>query len=396
MTAAIEAAEAGSQVVLVEKSPYLGGRVATFGSYFPKLCPPYCGLEININRIKRNRRIKLLTSSEVTSLEGVEGDFRAQLRTSCRMVNEQCTACGHCSEACPVSIPDPFNMGMDRCKAAYLPHDLAYPFRYHIDKEGCLGPECGKCLEVCEYNAIDLEAEDSELEVICGSIILATGWEPYEASLINGFRFGEHPDVISNVMFERILATNGPTGGKLIRPSDGNRPTSIAFLQCTGSRDQNHLPYCSGVCCSASLKQAIQVVDNNPEVKIRIYYIDLRVTGRNEDFLQRANDHPNIELIKGRAGKVTLVDGSLVVEAENILAGKKLSDQSDLVVLATGVVPVIPDFIIKEGQREYANNGIMAPGIHAAGMVARPMDVSATVKSATGSAIKAIQSVRKN
>ncbi|HUU41562.1 MAG TPA: FAD-dependent oxidoreductase, partial [Desulfatiglandales bacterium] len=323
ITAAIEVAEAGYQVYLVEREPYLGGRVVRINQYFPKLCPPTCGMEINFKRIKNNQRITFYTMAEVTGISGNEGDYEVNVRINPRYVNERCTCCGKCGQVCEREIPNPFNYGMDSVKAAYLPHEMAFPMRYVLAPE-IIGTDDGKkCQEACEYGAIELDMAQKTIELKVASIIVATGWEPYDASNIDNLGFGEVQNLITNVMMERLGAPNGPTGGRIIRPSDGKEVKSIAFCQCAGSRDENHLSFCSSVCCLASLKQARFVRQQYPDSKVYIFYIDLRAFGRNEDFLSGTEMDENIRMIKGKAAKITEDPDTkdVIVEAEDIAAG---------------------------------------------------------------------------
>lgn len=237
ITTAIEIAEVGHEVVLVEKLPWLGGKVVRFHEYFPKLCPPYCGLEINFKRIRNNQRIRTITSAAVKKIEGEPGNYKIVLEKAPEFINSNCTACGECENVCPVDLDDEFNFRLSKTKAAYLPHDLDFPFQYQIDHTVCKRKDCGKCLSVCKYDAIRLNAQPAIIELEAASIVEASGWEPYDASLIPDLNFGNNPDIISNVMFERYTSPNCPTKGKMIRPSNGEVPKSVVFVQCAGSRD---------------------------------------------------------------------------------------------------------------------------------------------------------------
>ncbi len=284
LTAALEAAESGAQVVLVEKSPYLGGRVAQLNKYFPKLCPPTCGLEINFKRIKNNPDITFYTMTDVTQITGQEGDFNVTLNVRPRYVNDKCVACNKCAEVCPVERVNDFNYGLDNNKAAYLPFDMAFPYQYVIDMDVCMGDACKKCEKACEYDAIHLDMTPETVNLNVGAIVLTGGWNLYDATKIDNLGFGQVANVITNMQMERLAASNGPTGGKILRPSDGKEPKSVAFVQCAGSRDENHLPYCSYICCMASLKQATYLLDQDPEAKATVFYIDIRTPGRYEQF----------------------------------------------------------------------------------------------------------------
>ena len=399
ITAAIEASAAGCEVVLVEKDPYLGGRVIRMNQYFPKLCPPSCGLEINFRRLRTSRNIRYLTLAQVESISGTPGEYRATIRQQPRFVNARCTACGACVDACPVERPNAFNYGMDTTKAIYLPAEITLPMHYVIDETVCPLSECGECLSACPYDAIDLEMAPETIEVEVQSVIWATGWEPYGADEIEGLGFAEHVDVINNVMMERLASRGGPTGGKILRPSDDREIESIAFVQCAGSRDENYLEHCSGVCCLGSLKQSRYVREQYPEAQIYIFYIDIRAPGRLEDFFASVQEDEKVELIKGKVAKITEdADGSLVVEAENTLTGERVNQTVDLVVLATGMVPAVAGTRIElDGELRRDEHGFLTPeqpvaGFVGAGCAKRPVEVAACVRDATGAALKAVQS----
>jgi quinone-modifying oxidoreductase subunit QmoA len=399
LTAAIEASEAGCEVVLVEKNAYLGGRVARSHQYFPKLCPPTCGLEINLRRIRTSQRIRCLTYSEVEKISGGPGHYQATIRRKPRYVNTKCTVCGACVEACPIDRPDDFNLGMSTTKAIYLPFESAYPMQYVIDESVCPGAECGKCVPACPYGAIDLDMKPETVEVEVQAVIWATGWDPYDASKIEGLGFGTYPNVITNVMMERLAAASGPTGGKIQRPSDGKGIETVAFVQCAGSRDENYLKHCSGVCCMGSLKQARYVREQYPDARIYIFYIDIRAPGRLEDFYAALQKDEKLTLIKGKVAKISedAASGDLVVEAEDALSGVPVSQKVNLVVLATGIVPVeAPVRVELDGGLVRDEHGFLTgdqaqAGLLAVGCAKRPVDVATSVRDATGAALKALQ-----
>ena len=396
ITAAVETAEVGYPVYLVEKEPSLGGRVARVNQYFPKLCPPTCGMEINFKRIKGNPLVTVLTMSEVTEISGNAGAYTVTVTSRPRYVNENCTACGKCAEVCRTTIPNPFNYGMDRIKAAYLPHEMAFPMRYVLDPEITGTDDGARCREACAYGAVDLSMVPHTFELKVASIIVATGWEPYDAARMDNLGFGKVTNVITNVMMERLAAVNGPTGGRIVRPSDGKEVRSIAFCQCAGQRDENHLPFCSGVCCLATLKQAHYVREQYPDADVYVFYIDLRAMGRNEAFLARIQADEKVRLIKGKIAKVTEDPGAkdVIVEAESIAAGSIARIQVDMVVLATGMVPSTAGCKIPIAAAAYDEDGFFldGPGICGAGCVKRPLDVASSVQDATAAALKAIQS----
>lgn len=397
LTAAIEAAEVGFDVYIVEKNPYLGGKVAQINQYFPKLCPPNCGLEINFRRIKGSPGIKLLTMAEVESISGQEGNFDVTVRINPRYVNENCTACGKCTEVCPAERANDFNYGLDKTKAIYLPHEFAFPMKYVIDAGACQSG-CGKCAEVCQYGAIEPDMQPKTMKLNVGAVVWATGWKPYDAEKLSYYGFGRFPNVITNVMMERLAAINGPTSGKIVRPSDGKEISRIAFIQCAGSRDENHLHCCSSVCCMASLKQATYVREQYPDAKIYIYYIDIRTRGKHEDFYVKVQNETNITFIKGKAGEIVEdpATGELVIIAEDQLNQQLTEEKFDMVVLATGMMPATAAEKVP-AEVSYDEDGFVdesQAGVCAAGCVKKPLDVAAAVQDATAAALKAIQSVR--
>lgn len=403
LTTATEAAEAGYNVVIVEKTPYLGGRVGRMNKYFPKLCPPACGLEINFRRVKFNDRITYYTLAEIERIEGSAGNYNVSIQLNPRYINDKCTACNACVDACPVEVPNDVNFGIDRRKAAYIPYEQSFPFRHTIDDAACKKAECGKCVDVCKYGAIDLNMKPEVIEVNAGSIVLAAGWKPYDAAKIDNLGFGTSPDIITNVMMERLASPNGPTGGKILRLSDNKEVKSVAFVQCAGSRDENHLPFCSAVCCLASLKQATYVREQYPDSKAYIFYIDIRTPGTSyERFLNKIKEDENVSLIKGKVAKVKEdpATGQIIVEAEDILAGGKKKVSVDLCVLATGMEPVVGELKLPDEVR-VNENGFVTPGkngsgIYAVGCAKNPADVAKSVQEATGAALKAIQTIRRN
>ncbi len=397
LTTAVEAAEVGYDVYIVEKNPYLGGRVARLHQYFPKLCPPSCGLEINFRRIKESPRIRFFTMAEVEQISGQEGDFDVTIKLSPRYVNEKCTCCGDCAEVCTTEIPNEFNYGMDKVKAAYLPHDFAFPMRYVISPEIVGTDEGKKCAEACKYGAVELDMQPKSFNLKVGSIVWAAGWQPYDAAKIDYYRFGEYPNVITNVMMERLASPDGPTKGKIVRPSDGKEVESVAFVQCAGSRDETHLWYCSGICCLASLKQATYVREKNPNSKAYIFYIDIRAYGtRFEDFYNKVRADENISFIKGKVA--TILENpetkAITVGAEDQLKGEEIRIDVDLVVLATGMVPNTLESKVP-ADVSYDDYGFVVsdiPGIYTAGCVRKPVDVVTSVQDGTAAALKAIQS----
>ena len=391
ITAAVELAEAGKQVVLIERLNYLGGNVSNFNNYFPKLCPPACGLEINYSRIRSNPRITYYTGASVKSICGSDGDFRVSIAVEPRLINNHCTSCGLCAEVCPEERSSMLGRKEGE-KAAYIPKGLAFPMKYSIDPLACKGEACGKCLEVCEYDAIQLNASAAEVEIQVAKIIVATGWTLYDASRIENYLYKEQADVVTNLEFEHMLAANTREKTRLCRPSDGQIPRKIAFVQCAGSRDVNHLPYCSAVCCSASLKHALTLEAEYPEIRSEIFYIDIRLAGRNEKLLKEAEGKERISLTKGKVGRILAEEGEkkLVLEVEDIQRGTRRVDAFDMVVLAMGLTPNHVEAELKVNEYGFYLPSQVA-GIVPAATSKSPMDVSSAVKDATASALKAMQ-----
>jgi quinone-modifying oxidoreductase subunit QmoA len=401
MTAAVEAAEVGYSVILVEKNPYLGGRVAQHNKYFPKLCTPSCGLEINYQRIRNNARVTFYTLTEVEAIEGTAGNFTVRLRQHPRFVSDKCTACGECARACTTEVEDPFNFDMGKAKAIRLAHEMAFPQRYVMDAGFAGTDEAKKLAQLCPVGAIEPDMAAKEVTVNVGSIVWATGWRPYDPARIQPYGFGRFENVLNNMRFERLASRRGPTGGQLVRPSDGKQVRNIAFIQCAGSRDHNYLPFCSQVCCLASMKQATYVREQYPDATVTIYYIDLRAMDRYEGFLQKVQGDSQIRWVKSKPARVDEDPATRdpVVVGEDTLTGIRYAERYDLVVLASGMEPNTAIQPVPAGQVvQHDAYGFVINeqnGIHAVGCAASPVDVASAVQSATAAALKAIQTIRK-
>lgn len=401
LTTAIEVAEAGFEAHIVEKNPYLGGRVAQINKYFWKLCPPNCGLEIQFKRIKNNPRIKFYTLAEVESIQGEEGNFDVTINLSPRYVNDKCVGCNDCTEACPSYRDNDFNFGMDKTKAAYLPHEQAFPFQYVIEAKTC-AKDCMKaCVEACKYNAIDLDMKPEKVNLKVGAVVFATGWNPYDIGKLDLLGSGQVRNVVTNMMLERLASGDGPTKGKIVRPSDGKEVKNVAFVQCAGSRDENHLPYCSYICCLASLKHAMYIREQYPDAKITIFYIDIRTPGLYEQrFYWKIKDDPKVSFIKGKVASIVEEAGSkdVTVVVEDIYSGGKIKETFDMVVLATGMESTTKSskvgMNIAHTVDGLVDDGALKKGIYAVGTIKNPADVARSVQDATGAAMKSIRSLK--
>ncbi len=402
MTAALEAAEAGAQVVLVEKRPYLGGRTSQLYKYFPKLCHPTCGLEINQRRAKMNPNLTILTSAEVTGLEGEPGNYMATVKLTPTYVNDNCTACGECAKAVEAEFDDEYNYGLSKRKGAYLPHVMAHPMKYVLDPRIIGTDDAQKAKDACKYDAIDLDQQEQEIRFPVGAVVWATGWKPYDAAKIQPYGYDRFANVITSVEFERMADPKGPTGGKIVRPSDGKEAKNVAFIQCAGSRDRNHLWHCSRICCMASLKQTHYVVDAyGDDAQVSIYYIDIRAIDRFEDFYANVKAMDNVKFIKSKVASITRnkENDNPILNGVDTEGYHRYANEHDLVVLAIGMQPSVDvsDFPIEV---EVNREGFIEPsekngGLFAAGCSADALDVNRAVQSATGAALKAIQVVNR-
>jgi quinone-modifying oxidoreductase subunit QmoA len=397
MTAALEAAEVGYRVILVEKEAYLGGRVVRSHQYFPKMCPPTCGFEINTRRIRQNPRITVYTMATVDEVSGSVGNFSVRIKIKPRYVTGAHAIDEAMTEKLTSERLDDFNLEMCKTKALYMPNDMAYPHMYVLDKDALSDDDAETLKSVCPPGAIDLDMTDDEVLVKPGAIIVATGWQPYDAAKIDNLGFGRCENVITNVMMERLAAGRGPTGGAIIRPSDGKVPENVAFVQCAGSRDENHLPYCSAVCCMASLKQTRYLREKNENARATVFYIDIRTIGRLEKFYYDMLDDENVSFIKGKVAAINEDPASkdLTLDVEDTLGRETLHATFDMVVLATGIVPNstgtgIP-FDLGYDEYGFVDGTTNVDGVYAAGCATHPCDVARTTKEATAAALKAIQ-----
>ncbi|SHO45032.1 FAD-dependent oxidoreductase [Desulfopila aestuarii] len=399
LTAALETAEVGNDVFLVEKSPTFGGRVAQLNEYFPKMCPPSCGLEINFRRIRDNRKIRTYSMTTVKAVSGGPGNYEVTLEVAPRYVNSNCTACGDCAVACPDEIDNEFNFGMGKTKAAYLPHAMAFPRRYVINKDALSAAGAEAVKAACKYDAVDLEMKTETITIKVGAIIWATGWVPYDATKMENLKFGQSDAIITNMMLERMAAPSGPTGGKIVRPGDNKEIESIGFVQCAGSRDENHLEYCSHICCMATFKQMTYVREQYPDAKIYVFYIDLRTPGKYEKFREERMADANATFIKGKVAEIVPeADGGVTLIAENAVTMEKLSQKVDMAVLATGMQPSLA-FQGAPVALEMDANGFVitdaAKAMIAAGCAKKAADVVTTTQNSTAAALKAIQVSRR-
>ena len=402
MTAALEAAECGKQVILVEKTPTLGGRTAQLYRYFPKMCHPTCGLEINLRRLKGNPNVKVMAMTEVTAVAGARGNYNVTLNVAPRYVNENCTACGDCGKAVKAEVADAFNYGLGKVKAAYLPHLMAYPQRYVIDPSIVATADGEAAKSACKYGAVDLGMKEETVQLNVGAVVWATGWRPFDANKIQPYGYDRYANVITSVEFERLADPHGPTGGKILRPSDGKEAKNIAFIQCAGSRDENYLRHCSRICCMATLKQTQYVREAfGDDAKSTVYYIDIRAIDRFEDFYAKVWQDKTVSFVKSKVARIAenAANGNPVLHGVNTEGYHRYATEHDLVVLAVGMEPEVkgvklPDDIVLDSSNfiEGSKDG----GMFGAGAAASPLDVNRAVQSATAASLKAIQVIHKS
>jgi heterodisulfide reductase subunit A len=338
--AALDLAEQGYKVVLVERSPSLGGKMAMMDKTFPTMDCSSCILTPKMVQVERHPNIELLTYAEVREVDGYVGNFKVKIEKKPRYVTRDCTACDLCTQTCPIEVPSEFNLGLGTRKAIYVPFPQAVPLIYTIDDESCIG--CGMCKNVCEPEAIDYNMEPEIIEREVGTIIVATGYETFDAARKEEYGYGRLPNVITAFEFERLSSSFGPTGGKLLRPSDGRLAMRIGFVQCVGSRDEKvgNL-YCSRVCCMYAIKNARIYKEKHPEAEVYIFYMDIRAFGKGyEEFYKAAQEEYGIHFIRGRPSEVIEGDDeNILVRVEDTLLGKTLEIELDLLVLSVGMEP---------------------------------------------------------
>ena len=405
--AALDIADGGYEVVLVERSPAIGGHTTQLSGTFPTLDRPPCLLAPKMAEVFAHPNIKLYTYAEIEEVSGYVGNFTVKIKKKPSYINdEKCDFCGLCLEKCPVNVPDEFDRGLTQRKAIFIDNQ-AVPKKTVIDPGNCLhfnDGECRACEEVCPTKAIDFSQEEVFVEQEVGAIIVATGYDLFPRERIS--EYAEDPDVIDGLQFERILSPSGPTKGEVRRPSDGKVPQEVVFIQCVGSRNPEHgVIYCSRVCCMYTAKQAVLYRRAVPQGQAYIFYMDIRSDAKGyEEFVKTAVEEGNILYLRGRVSKVFRDGDKIKVWGVDTLTGKNIEIAADLVVLALGIVPspgakemarklnIISDEygFLTEAHLKLRPVETLTSGIYLAGTAQWPKDLPDTVSQASGAASKVL------
>ena len=415
---ALDIADAGYEVDVVEKSPTIGGVMAQLDKTFPTQDCSACILTPKMVDAAQHDKITLYTYSEVDEVSGFVGNFSVKIRQKARSVDSKlCNGCGDCIEKCPMKkAKSEFDEGLSNRKAIYVPFAQAVPNVPVIDQTQCLKfktGKCGLCETVCLPKAIDFQQQDEILEREYGVIIAATGFRPMSPERYGEYGYGQLPDVVTSLEFERIMNAAGPTGGSLVRMSNGEKPKSIVFVQCVGSRAdaERGKSYCSKICCMYTAKHAMLVRDKYPDIDVSVFYIDVRTPGKNfDEFYRRAVEQYGVKYIKGMVGKVAEEDGRLRVQGSDLIEDTQIILDADLVVLATavqaqaGIRPLATMLTASMDQNNFFSEShaklrpVESPtaGIFLSGVCQGPKDIPETVAQAGAAAVKALGILSKD
>ena len=416
---ALDIADAGFEVDIVEKQPTIGGKMTQLDKTFPPLDCAACILTPKMVDCAQNENITIYSYSEVEAVSGFVGNFSVKIRKKARYVDEtKCTGCGLCTEKCPQKkVPNEFNLGMDTRRAVYIPFAQAVPKVATIDADYCTmlkTGKCGVCSKVCTAGAINYKQTDEIVERQYGAIVVATGFNPIKVDRYDEYAYSQSKDVITSLEFERLTNAAGPTSGKLLRPSDGKHPHTIVFIQCVGSRctPEKGKTYCSGICCMYTAKHAMLTREKYPDTDVYVFTIDVRTPGKNfDEFYRRAVEEYGVHYIKGAVGKVSpRADGTLDVQGSDLIMNEQLHINADLVVLAAAVEPdksarplatmltasMDTNDFFTEAHPKLRPVESPTAGIFLSGMCQGPKDIPATVSQASACAAKVIGLLAKN
>jgi len=411
---ALDIAEAGFEVDIVEREPTIGGKMTQIDKTFPTLDCAACILTPKMVDCSQNEKIKIYSYSEVAEVKGFVGNFTVKIKQKARFVDEEkCTGCGICTEKCPQKkIPSEFNLGMSNRPAIYIPFAQAVPKVATIDAPNCTmfkTGKCGVCSKVCDVGAVDYKQEDKFIEQKYGAIVVATGYNPIKLDDYDEFAYSQSKDVLSSLEFERLTNAAGPTSGKLLRPSDGKHPHTIVFVQCVGSRDVSHRngkEYCSKICCMYTAKHAMLLREKYPDTDVYVFYIDVRTPGKAfDEFYRRAVEQYGVHYIKGMVGKVVPTsDGTLKVQASDLITNEQINIDADMVVLASAIEPdksarpmatmltasMDTNDFFTEAHAKLRPVESPTAGIYLSGVCQGPKDIPETVAQAGAAAAKVI------
>ncbi len=416
---ALDIAEAGFPVDIVEKEPTIGGKMTQIDKTFPTLDCAACILTPKMVDAAQNENIRIISYAQVEKVQGFVGNFHVTIKKKARFVDEtKCTGCGACTEKCPQKkVPNAFNLGLDNRRAIYIPFAQAVPKVATIDADYCnmlKNGKCGVCAKVCTAGAIDYQQKDAYVEEDYGAIVVATGFNPIDISKFDEFAYAQSPDVVTSLEFERLMNAAGPTGGTLLRPSDGTHPKTIVFVQCVGSRcdgAQKGKSYCSKICCMYTAKHAMLCREKYPDTDVYVFYIDVRTPGKNfDEFYRRAVEEYGVHYVKGMVGKVTPENGILKVQASDLLGGQQLHIDADMVVLAAAIEPdksarplatmltasMDTNDFFTEAHPKLRPVESPTAGIFLSGACQGPKDIPETVAQASAAAAKVVGLLCKN
>ena len=402
---ALDLADMGFKTYMVERNPTIGGRMGQLDKTFPTLDCSMCILAPKMVDTSKHENIELITYAEVKEVDGYIGNFTVKVEKKPRYVKEEdCTGCGQCQEVCPIEIPNYYDEGVGMVRAAYIPFPQAVPLCATIDKNYCI--DCGLCETVCGPEAIDRNMEPEEIELHVGTIIAATGYDPYDPTEKYEYGYGRYTNVITAMEIERMINASGPTGGHVQKPSDGKEPKRVAFIHCVGSRDEQiGKSYCSRVCCMYSMKNAQLCIDHEPDTEVTCYYMDIRSFGKGfEEFYKTSQEKYGIEFIRGRPAEILENDDlTLTVRAEDTLLGKVTEYTYDLVVLSVGLEPPkgsnelrqtlglsrTSDGFYMEAHPKLRPVDTLTDGVYIAGVAQGPKDIPDAVAQGSAAASRA-------
>ncbi len=406
LQSALDIADSGFEVFLVEKQPSIGGRMAQLNKTYPTMGTTEDLIVLKMRDAEEHPNIELLPYSEIVTVEGFVGNFTVELREKPRYIDPlRCTNCGQCEKICPVRVPNEFNLGLDSRPAIYLPFPQAIPNRYVIDPDACqylMRGECGRCVEGCPPEAIDFTQKERERVIEVGTIVIATGFEPFDARFKPEFGYDLYERVITGLELERLLSPSGPTGGNL--PAHWEKPENMVFIQCVGSRDKTvGNEYCSRICCMYTAKQADLLREKFPDARITVCYIDVRAFGKGHEEFYEKVQKAGVIYRKGIPSEIYKKGEKLIVKAEDSLLGELYEEEADLVVLATGLVPPreadhlrnlfklnqTPDRFFMEAHPKLRPLDTAIDGIYLSGTCQGPKDIADTVAHAHGTASRA-------